>query len=318
MKIGFRTPSLKKSIKARTTGKLKRKVKSAVNPLYGKKGMGVLHPKRALYNKVYNKVTIDPLKKLRSPKIGGFKTSSTQPASTSNGKAREIKELHVLAVNHPELGECYAAKIQSTGSKTADLTLNVEFNKATVFSGWDEINKIRGALPYDSAVIEVNICDECKEPFSIEFSQKKAGQHVCSGCELAKQQEMIDSILDGRNLVLVGIDDIDRKIIFCGFEPHASTKNYTDWRTRADWMPITDDLYVPETNIYHFADVKLAEDFVRKTNCTGHVRHIHAFPEDICSICKKRFVDTSRKPRQERVVCHECFRKYSKAKTNTK
>lgn len=37
MKVGLRTPSLKRSIKARTTGKLKRQVKSAVNPLYGKK-----------------------------------------------------------------------------------------------------------------------------------------------------------------------------------------------------------------------------------------------------------------------------------------
>lgn len=34
MKIGFRTPNIEKSIKARTTGKAKRKIKSAVNPLY--------------------------------------------------------------------------------------------------------------------------------------------------------------------------------------------------------------------------------------------------------------------------------------------
>lgn len=58
MKIGMRKPSLKKSIKARTTGRLKRKVKSTINPFYGKKGMGwVRNPKRALYNKVYHKTT---------------------------------------------------------------------------------------------------------------------------------------------------------------------------------------------------------------------------------------------------------------------
>lgn len=58
MKIGFRKPSLKKSIKARTTGKAKRKVKSAINPLYGKKGMGMIRdPKKAVYNKVYKKTT---------------------------------------------------------------------------------------------------------------------------------------------------------------------------------------------------------------------------------------------------------------------
>ena len=58
MKFGMRKPSLKKSMKARTTGKLKRKVKGTINPFYGKKGMGwVRDPKRAMYNKVYRKTT---------------------------------------------------------------------------------------------------------------------------------------------------------------------------------------------------------------------------------------------------------------------
>ncbi|WP_017470667.1 hypothetical protein [Amphibacillus jilinensis] len=58
MKIGYRKPSIKKSVKARTTGRAKRTVKKAVVPGYGKKGMGwVKDPKRAAYNKVYNKTT---------------------------------------------------------------------------------------------------------------------------------------------------------------------------------------------------------------------------------------------------------------------
>ena len=58
MKFGMRTPSLKRSIKARTTGKLKRQVKSAIIPGYGKKGMGwIKDPKKAMYNKVYNKTS---------------------------------------------------------------------------------------------------------------------------------------------------------------------------------------------------------------------------------------------------------------------
>ena len=58
MKFGMRKPSLKKSISARTTGKMKRKIKRSINPYYGKKGMGwVRNPKRALYNKVYRKTT---------------------------------------------------------------------------------------------------------------------------------------------------------------------------------------------------------------------------------------------------------------------
>lgn len=63
MKFGFRVPSLKKSIKARTTSKWKRQARKAIDPTYGKKGMGLLKdPKKAAYNKVYKKVTIDPFK----------------------------------------------------------------------------------------------------------------------------------------------------------------------------------------------------------------------------------------------------------------
>lgn len=58
MKFGMRKPSLTKSIKARTTGKLKRKVKSSINPFYGKKGMGLItNPRKAVYNKIYKKTT---------------------------------------------------------------------------------------------------------------------------------------------------------------------------------------------------------------------------------------------------------------------
>lgn len=58
MKIGMRKPSLKKSIKARTTGKAKRAVKSAFNPLYGQKGVGMVKkPKKAVQNKIYKKTT---------------------------------------------------------------------------------------------------------------------------------------------------------------------------------------------------------------------------------------------------------------------
>ncbi|MDG6146264.1 hypothetical protein NF717_11495 [Lactococcus formosensis] len=58
MKFGMRKPSIKKSIKARTTGKAKRKVKKALIPGYGKKGIGYIkNPKKAVYNKVYKKTT---------------------------------------------------------------------------------------------------------------------------------------------------------------------------------------------------------------------------------------------------------------------
>lgn len=56
MKIGLRKPSLKKSLKARTTGRAKRAVKRAVIPGYGRPGMGWLRdPKRAARNAVYRR-----------------------------------------------------------------------------------------------------------------------------------------------------------------------------------------------------------------------------------------------------------------------
>lgn len=58
MKVGLRTPSLKKSVSARTTGHVKRVAKKALIPGYGKKGIGWFKsPKKAAYNKAYNKIS---------------------------------------------------------------------------------------------------------------------------------------------------------------------------------------------------------------------------------------------------------------------
>ena len=58
MKFGIRKPSIKKSISARTTGRLNRAVKKAILPGYGKKGMGIIRdPKKAIYNKIYKKTS---------------------------------------------------------------------------------------------------------------------------------------------------------------------------------------------------------------------------------------------------------------------
>lgn len=58
MKFGLRTPSLKRSLRARTTGRAKRSVKKALIPGYGKKGVGwIKNPKKAAYNKIYNKTS---------------------------------------------------------------------------------------------------------------------------------------------------------------------------------------------------------------------------------------------------------------------
>lgn len=80
MKIGFRKPSIKKSISARTTGKLKRSVKKALIPGYGKKGMGwIKNPKKALYNKVYNKTTKSIFSLPKFSKSSSAKTTTSEP-----------------------------------------------------------------------------------------------------------------------------------------------------------------------------------------------------------------------------------------------
>lgn len=62
MKVGFRKPNIEKSLKGKTTGRVKRTLKKSVNPLYGKKGMGYINnPSKAFYNKVYSQTSIDSL-----------------------------------------------------------------------------------------------------------------------------------------------------------------------------------------------------------------------------------------------------------------
>ena len=57
MKIGVRKINLKNRIKGRTTSKWKRQAKKTFIPYYGKKGTGwIKNPKKAMYNKVYNKI----------------------------------------------------------------------------------------------------------------------------------------------------------------------------------------------------------------------------------------------------------------------
>lgn len=58
MKFGMRKPSVKRSLKARTTGRAKRTIKRAVIPGYGKKGAGLVkNPSRSVKNAIYKRTT---------------------------------------------------------------------------------------------------------------------------------------------------------------------------------------------------------------------------------------------------------------------
>lgn len=83
MKVGIRKPNVKKSIKARTTGKVTRAVKKSVNPVYGKKGAGfVKDPAKSVKNSIYHKTTFGVGDVAR-----GVSGSSSHAAGSSGGSS---------------------------------------------------------------------------------------------------------------------------------------------------------------------------------------------------------------------------------------
>jgi hypothetical protein len=92
MKIGLRTPSLKKSFKAKTTGRAKRALKRAVIPAYGKKGTGFIkNPKKAMYNKVYRKTSVDGLASVRN--VSSNSKSNVNKKVATNTKPQNKKNV---------------------------------------------------------------------------------------------------------------------------------------------------------------------------------------------------------------------------------
>lgn len=102
MKIGMRTPSLKKSLKARTTSKWKRQAKRALIPGYGQKGVGwIKNPKKAMYNKIYHKTTFglsDLLKPSKKRKKKVVTKKQTSIKSTKKYTAKDHKEAGIVLI----------------------------------------------------------------------------------------------------------------------------------------------------------------------------------------------------------------------------
>lgn len=99
MKYGVRKPNVKKSIKARTTGKVKRQVKKAVNPLYGKKGMGIVNdPKKAAYNAVYSRTTVGVSDVMKSASSGNGHASASYDAPAPVKKEYSDRTYNVCGI----------------------------------------------------------------------------------------------------------------------------------------------------------------------------------------------------------------------------
>ena len=106
MKFGIRKPNIKKSIKARTTGRMKRMMKRAINPLYGKKGIGWFkNPQKALYNKIYNKTTFGMTDVVNFTK---------NPGNEGNKKPKSKKEAEFMANQWLKIAQESAQIVNST------------------------------------------------------------------------------------------------------------------------------------------------------------------------------------------------------------
>ncbi len=168
MKIGFRKPSLKKSFKARTTGALKRKVKKALIPGYGKKGMGwIKNPKKAAYNKVYHKTTVDtlaPLKKGTNSKSVQYNQASENVSCRAPNTEGTYNSIIMPSNDNKSIIKiCKKCGVKNDSAETeCKVCGNQEFNTVCTSCG---------------AVIEGEICPYCNN--SIDK------QRVCPLCGAA-------------------------------------------------------------------------------------------------------------------------------------
>lgn len=129
VKFGLRTPSLKKSVKARTTGRIKRKVKSTVNPFYGKTGMGyVKKPKQSAYNKIYNKTTvgINPLSDISKQSADHTSAPLKKKSSAIAYTKKEMVEKELIVKNRLERLIRQLLRKKSIDTKTVRQNIIIE------------------------------------------------------------------------------------------------------------------------------------------------------------------------------------------------
>ena len=97
----IRKPSINKRIAARTKGRATRAMKKAIIPGYDKKGMGILNLKKAIYNKIYNKIIISVEQIFREANKDTNKSNVNNTNSnsiTNSQKELTIKEWLDIAI----------------------------------------------------------------------------------------------------------------------------------------------------------------------------------------------------------------------------
>lgn len=169
MKFGFRMPSLKRRIAARTS--LKRIVRHRLG-LKAPKGMGIItNPKKYVYNKIYKKTTFgveDIVKVSRSKKSKS--TSSSSKRITQRTQLSENSTIHCpncdveLRINGLGNYKCPDCKTQfkvtelSSTQVEEDITQEMNLNEVNC-PNCETLLKINGAGTYR--------CPNCKHNFVV-------------------------------------------------------------------------------------------------------------------------------------------------------
>lgn len=186
MKVGFRTPSIKKSISARTTGKIKRKAKKAIVPGYGQKGVGwVTNPKKAAYNKVYNKATFGTADVINY---------ATKPAKSNKCSNTALADSDITKVQ----------KLLSKANKSAEI-LQTTTNPAKFFKHYDryvscleKLYTYRGRVPFVNDDIGDKLANSVKNRVENidEFIDRISA--TLPPAKVIKVREIADTYLKGK------------------------------------------------------------------------------------------------------------------------
>lgn len=109
MKFGIRKPNYKARFKARTTGKLKREMKRAVNPFYGKKGVGFIKdPSKSVKSAIYHRTTVGVPSLL--PKSTPQRKSAEPPKAAQQPTINIVNTNANANVNNNANGLAYVSK----------------------------------------------------------------------------------------------------------------------------------------------------------------------------------------------------------------
>lgn len=181
MKVGIRKPNVKKMVKARTVGKVKRAVKKSVNPLYGKKGVGYLkNPEKAIKNKIYHDTTVGMSDILKTSNKKGKVT--TKKEEKKKADLRKLKNDDIVNLPFDEFSdECMEI---------------LEERKLELQAIYNEIRLSLEDGRYNDCVKNVNAYAELSEKYGVIINNGVFNCLLCACEEGGASKDEILSVYD--------------------------------------------------------------------------------------------------------------------------